>query len=111
MITIRIDQKDPSLLSVSFPKDSLGNDLISQVPGRRYSYTRQGWTVPNTRESVVKLGQLFGKAYCRFDEAVVRLYKPNATHTDIEQATNPAWPPLHVRLSVRQSFRYAPRRQ
>ena len=35
MITIRIDQKDPSLLSVSFPKDSQGKELISEVPGRR----------------------------------------------------------------------------
>ncbi len=111
MITIRIDQKDPLLLSVSFPKDSLGNDLISQVPGRRFSYTRQGWTVPNTRESVVKLGQLFGKAYCRFDEAVVRLYKPVATPAEVEQATNPPWPPFAVPSQKRlpnKPFRYTP---
>ncbi|MEZ0539548.1 tyrosine-type recombinase/integrase [Fibrella arboris] len=112
MITIRIDQKDPSLLSVSFPQDNLGNELIKQVPGRRFSYSRQGWTVPNTRHSVVKLGKLFGKDYCRFDEAIVRLYKPTATHTDIDQATSPPWPPeraLRRELERPPSpFRYIP---
>lgn len=93
MITVRIDEKDPSLLAVSFPQDPIGNSLIGQVSGRRFSYTRKGWVVPNTRESVVKIGQLFGKDYCRFDEAVVRLYKPAATPAELEQATNPAWPP------------------
>lgn len=109
MITIRIDDKNPDLLSVTFPKDTIGNELIKQVPGRRYSYSRQGWTVPNSRESVVRLGQLFGKDYCRFDEAVVRLYKPAATPTEVEQATNPPWPPAHV-LSTRsrKAFRFAP---
>ncbi|MBC7568991.1 MAG: phage integrase N-terminal SAM-like domain-containing protein [Spirosoma sp.] len=93
MTTIRIDQKDPALLAVSFPQNPDGNDLIRQVPGRRWSYSRTCWTVPNTRESVIKLGQLFGRDYCRFDEAVVRLYKPDATAPEVEQAVNPAWPP------------------
>ncbi|MBO0950692.1 tyrosine-type recombinase/integrase [Fibrella forsythiae] len=113
MITIHIDQNDPALLSVSFPKDNLGNELISQVPGRRFSYTRQGWTVPNTRESVVKIGKLFGKAYCRFDEAVVRLYKPTVTPSEVDQATNPVWPPKNaatptVMTDQRWSFRNVP---
>lgn len=110
MITIRIDDRDASLLSVSFPEDPLGNDRIREIPGRRWSYSRKGWLVPNTRTSVVKLGQLFGKDYCRFDEAVVRLYKPTATPTEVEQATNPAWPPLSKRppRSHRLPFRYAP---
>lgn len=109
MITIQIDEKDPNLLAVSFPGDPIGNDLIGEVPGRRWSYSRKCWTVPNTRESVVRLGQLFGKDYCRFDEAVVRLYKPTATNTEIEQATNPAWPPLS-HTPTRKPFRYAPAR-
>lgn len=108
MITIRIDNKDPALLSVAFPADPIGNDLIGQVPGRRFSYSRKGWVVPNTRESVVKIGQLFGKDFCRFDEAVVRLYKPTATSTEVEQATSPAWPPPGRQTPTRRPFRYSP---
>nr|WP_020603514.1 phage integrase N-terminal SAM-like domain-containing protein [Spirosoma spitsbergense] len=110
MITVRIDEKDPALLAVYFPIDTLGNDLVRNVPGRRFSYTRKGWVVPNTRESVVKIGQLFGKDHCRFDEAVVRLYKPAATPAELEQAVNPAWPPA-VKRSVAthpKPFRYTP---
>ncbi len=108
MITVQIDTKNTSLLAVSFPTDYLSNDLIGQVPGRRWSYSRRCWTVPNTRDSVVQLGQLFGKDYCRFDEAVVRLYKPAATPAELEQATNPAWPPAHVPIPKPKPFRYAP---
>ncbi|RYF66132.1 MAG: integrase [Cytophagaceae bacterium] len=112
MITICIDQKNPALLAVYFPADTLANDLIRNVPGRRFSYSRQGWTVPNTRESVVQLGKLFGKDYCRFDEAVVRLYKPTVTHVEIDQATNPSWPPLtrhHTEpVRIRKPFRHVP---
>lgn len=115
MLTIQIDDKDPTLLGVYFPGNPVGNDLIRNVPGRRFSYSRKGWTVPNTRESVVQIGQLFGKEYCRFDEAVVRLYKPKVTAAEIEQATgtpdrNPAWPPLNKRIvgTHRLPFRYAP---
>ncbi len=93
MITVRIDEKDPTLLAIFFPQDPVGNDLIGQIPGRRFSRSRRCWVTPNTRASVVKIGQLFGKDHCRFDEAVVRLYKPNATPAEMEQATNPAWPP------------------
>lgn len=110
MTTIQIDERDPTLLGVYFPTDPIGNDLIRNVPGRRFSYSRKGWLVPNTRESVIKLGQLFGKDYCRFDEAVVRLYKPAATPAEMEQATNPAWPPLSKRTvgQHRLPFRFAP---
>ena len=110
MTTIHIDPKDPSLLAVIFPEDPIGNDLIRDVPGRRFSYSRRCWLVPNSRESIVKLGQLFGKDYCRFDEAVVRLYKPTATPTQVEQATNPPWPPLNKRkvATHQKAFRYAP---
>ncbi|CCG99673.1 integrase family protein [Fibrella aestuarina BUZ 2] len=112
MITICLDERDPALLTISFSQDPVGNDLIRNVPGRRWSYSRRCWTVPNTRASVVKVGQLFGKDYCRFDEAIVRLYKLAATTAEVEQATNPPWPgrgtaPLHVR-SLHKPFRYAP---
>jgi len=112
MLTIRIDQKDPALLAVLFPEDTLANNQIRTIPGRRWSYTRRCWLVPNTRESVVQLGRLFGKEYCRFDEAIVRLYKPAATHTDVEQATSPPWPPEQaLRRELERPpkpFRYAP---
>ena len=110
MITSRIDDKDPALLAVVFPQDPIGNDIIRDVAGRRWSFSRRCWLVPNTRESVVKLGQIFGKDFCRFDEAVVRFYKPEATATEVEQATNPPWPPIHKRVVMlaRRPFRYVP---
>ena len=107
MTTIQLDDEDPALLRVAFPHDSVGNDLVGQVPGRRWSYSRRCWVVPNTRESLVRLGQLFGRDYCRFDEAVVRLYKPAATTLDMEAATNPVWPPVGVPVPPRKPFRYA----
>ncbi|AKD54932.1 tyrosine-type recombinase/integrase [Spirosoma radiotolerans] len=107
MITIRIDEKDASLLTISFAEDPIGNDLVRQIPGRRWSYFRRCWLVPNTRQAIVQIGQLFGKAYCRFDEAVVRLYKPSIRATEVEQATNPAWPPAGKGL-IRKAFRYVP---
>ncbi|GAB4031635.1 tyrosine-type recombinase/integrase [Spirosoma gilvum] len=108
MITVRIDEKDTTLLAVSFPEDPVGNDLIRQVAGRRWSYSRRCWIVPNTRHSVVKIGHLFGKEYCRFDERLVRLYKPDATPVEVEKATNPVWPPADKALPTRKPFRYAP---
>ncbi|SOD97646.1 tyrosine-type recombinase/integrase [Spirosoma fluviale] len=107
MITIRIDDRDTSLLAVLFPEDPVANDLIRQVPGRRFSRSRRCWLLPNTRESVIKVGQLFGKGYCRFDEAVVRLYKPTATSSELDQATNPTWPPVGKEQACR-TFKYAP---
>ncbi len=115
MITVRIDDRDPALLAVLFPEDPIGNTLIDQVPGRRFSRSRRCWLVPNTRQSVVKLGQLFGRNHCRFDEAIVRHYKPTATPAEVEQATNPVWPPRsdasvgEVPATIRRKpFRYAP---
>ena len=43
MVTIRIDERDLAWLGVYFPEDPIGNDLIRQVPGRRFSYSRRGW--------------------------------------------------------------------
>ncbi|AUD03534.1 tyrosine-type recombinase/integrase [Spirosoma pollinicola] len=106
MVTIRIDEKETSLLSVSFPEDPIGNDLVGQIPGRRWSRSRRCWLVPNTREAVVQVGKLFGKDHCRFDEAVVRLYKPTATVPEIERATNPMWPPVGKGIAPKR-VRYA----
>lgn len=106
MIVIHIDEKTATLLAVSFPEDPVGNDLIRQIPGRRWSYSRRCWVVPNSRESVVLIGKLFGKDYCRFDEAVIRLYKPSATEVEIEQAAHPLWPPASRQQPIRQPFRY-----
>jgi integrase/recombinase XerD len=109
MLTIHLDTQDPTLLAVRFPEDPIANDLIRTVPGRRWSYTRRCWLVPNTRQSVVRLGQLFGKGYCRFDEAIVRLYKPNASVADLEQAANPPWPPPGTETPLRlKPFRHQP---
>jgi hypothetical protein len=112
MLTISIDERDPSLLVISFPTDPTANELIREIPGRRWSYSRRCWVVPNTRSSVIQLGKLFGKAYCRFDEAVVRLHKPTADPQTIEQATNPAWPPAGLspagRAIQHRLVRYAP---
>lgn len=118
MTTVCIDDKDATLLTVTFPADETGNDLIRSIPGRRWSYSRRCWLVPNTRQSLVQIGHLFGKDYCRFDEAIVRQYKPDASPAQIEQATNPAWPPAGwpragwppagKPLSARRPFRYAP---
>lgn len=108
MITIRIDEKDSALLVVSFPDDPVGNDLIRTIPGRRWSYSRRCWLVPNSREAVIQIGRLFGREYCRFDEAVVRLYKPSATIAEVEKAVNPAWPPPGVPQPTRKLFRYVP---
>jgi site-specific recombinase XerD len=110
MISIRVDEKDSCLLTVFFPEDPVGNDLVREIPGRRWSRSRRCWVVPNCRETVVKLGQLFGKEYCRFDEAVVRLYKPGVTPVELEQATNPSWPPVGKQRAVtrRLPFHYVP---
>lgn len=120
MITVRIDDKDPTLLAVHFPgtapadrpdrEDPIGNDLVREVPGRRFSYSRRCWLVPNTRDAIVKLGQLFGRDYCRFDEAIVRHYKPAVTPAEVERAANPPWPPLSKRIvgTHRLPFRYSP---
>ena len=110
MITIRIDDKDATLLAVSFPEDIVGNNLVGEVPGRRWSYSRRCWLIPNTRRAVVQVGKLFGKEYCRFDEAIVRLYKPHATPADVETATRPPWPPLSKQAAKihRLPFRYLP---
>ncbi|GAB3998849.1 site-specific integrase [Spirosoma daeguense] len=110
MITIRIDERDKNLLTISFPPDIIGNDLIREIRGRRWSYSRRCWVVPNIRDNIVLVGKLFGKEYCRFDEAVVRQYKPKATVAEVDLAVNPPWPPLknRVQTTSQLSFRNSP---
>lgn len=50
MITVRIDEKDSGLLAVYFPEDPVGNNLIRNIPGRRWSFSRRCWLVQNTRK-------------------------------------------------------------
>lgn len=80
---------DLAEIKVEFPNDPVWNDLIRHVPSRRWSNSRKCWLVPNTRENVVKIGQLFGKEKCRFSEDLVRFYKPNATKKEISLASSP----------------------
>ena len=76
-------------ISVAFEQDPVWNERIRQIEGRRWSRSLRCWLVPNTRANVVKIGQLFGKENCRFDEEIIRLYKPQATVEEINQYLNP----------------------
>ena len=60
--------------------------------------------VPNTRENVVKIGQLFGKDSCRFSVEIIQLYKPKATIEEINQYLNP--PP---RSPTKKRWAYKPK--
>jgi len=88
MIQILIDTQNPDLLCIVF-SDIASNPLIEQVAGRRWSYSRKCWIVPNTRESVVKIGKLFGKDSCQFSSEIIQLYKPKATVEEINRYLNP----------------------
>jgi integrase/recombinase XerD len=104
MIRISIDDRDPDLLCAIF-RDMSANTLIEQVPGRRWSFSRRCWIVPNTRESVVKIGKLFGKENCTFSPEIIRQYKPQATVEEINRYLNPP----HQRLGQKQSWKYKPK--
>lgn len=56
MINIKIDKKESDQLLVEFEDLSL-NRFISQIPERRFSRSRKGWLVPNTRQNVSMIGQ------------------------------------------------------
>ena len=88
MVSIFIDTQDPDLFCAVF-NDKSANPLIEQVVGRRWSYSRRCWVVPNTRENVIKIGQLFGKEYCQFSPEIIRLYKPQTTVEEINRYLNP----------------------
>ncbi|MCU0342110.1 MAG: phage integrase N-terminal SAM-like domain-containing protein, partial [Spirosomaceae bacterium] len=76
-------------IKVEFANDPVWNERIRHVKDRRWSNSRKCWLVPNTRENVVKIGQLFGKEKCRFAEEIIRLYKPEATIEEINRYLNP----------------------
>lgn len=99
MIRISIDDRDSDLLCAIF-RDMSANTLIEQVPGRRWSYSRKCWIVPNTRESVVKIGKLFGKENCIFSPEIICQYKPHATAEEINRYLHPP---------KKQSWKYKPK--
>lgn len=84
MINIKIDKKEADKLLVEFEDLSL-NRLISQIPQRRYSRSRKGWLIPNTRQNVLMIGQLFGKENCLFSKEIILQYRPNITNKEIEK--------------------------
>ncbi|MFY7909996.1 MAG: tyrosine-type recombinase/integrase [Emticicia sp.] len=84
MINIKIDKKESDQLLVEFEDLSL-NRLISQIPQRRFSRSRKGWLVPNTRQHVSLIGQIFGKENCLFAKEIILQYRPNITTKEIEK--------------------------
>ncbi len=84
MINIKIDKKESDQLLVEFEDLSL-NRFISQIPERRFSRSRKGWLVPNTRQNVSKIGQLFGKENCLFAKEIILQYRPNISVKEIEK--------------------------
>jgi integrase/recombinase XerD len=82
-ITIDIDKSD--LLRVHFPYCEVLHNKIRTVNARRWSRSRRCWLVPNSRESVVKIGQLFGKENCIFSKDIIRQYRPEAKEEEVKQ--------------------------
>lgn len=82
MINIKIDKKEVDKLLVEF-EDINSNHIIEQIPERRFSRTRRGWLVPNTRHNVMMIGQLFGKENCLFSKEIVLQYRPSITIDEI----------------------------
>ncbi|GGD82283.1 integrase [Emticicia aquatilis] len=84
MIEILKDRNESDLLMVRF-SDRSSNPIIMKVPQRRWSRSRQAWVVPNTRQSVSMIGQLFGKNNCKFSKEIILQYKPNISKAEINQ--------------------------
>lgn len=82
MINIYIDKKDSDLLLVQF-SDISSNDIITQIPNRRWSRSRGCWVIENTRHNVVLIGKLFGKENCNFSKEIILKYKPDVTIDEI----------------------------
>jgi integrase/recombinase XerD len=83
MIKVSIDLEKTDLLQVNFPFDEIGHNKIREVIGRKWSRSRSCWVVPNTRISVVKIGQVFGKENCVFSKAIINQYRPEAKEEEI----------------------------
>ena len=85
MIEIKIDIEKPELLKVEFDYDETSQNMMRNILGRRWSKSRKCWVVPNTRISVVQIGQIFGKENCVFSKAIIKQYKPEAKEEEINQ--------------------------
>lgn len=83
MIEVLQDKIDKNLLCVRFQFDAIRNDQINKIEGRRWSKTRGCWVVPNRRDVVVKIGNIFGKSNCTFSREVILLYKPSVSESEI----------------------------
>lgn len=75
--------KNQTEIEVSFGFDPSKNDLIREIPGRRWSRSRNCWVVSNSRENIIKIGQLFGKENCRFSKEIILQYKPQTSSEEI----------------------------
>ncbi|CAH0997670.1 Tyrosine recombinase XerC [Emticicia aquatica] len=84
MVKIDIDKRNSDALLVEF-EDLSSNQIITQIPQRRWSQSRKCWVVENTRHNVILIGKLFGKNNCRFSSAIITLYKPEVTLEEINQ--------------------------
>jgi integrase/recombinase XerD len=82
MIYIKIDNIELNQLLVEF-EDRSANAIISQIPQRRFSRTRKGWLVPNTRQNVSMIGRLFGAENCLFAKDIIMQYKPGISTQEI----------------------------
>lgn len=82
MVYIKIDNIELNQLLVEF-EDRNANALISQIPQRRFSRTRKGWLVPNTRQNVSMIGRLFGAENCLFAKDIIIQYKPSISTQEI----------------------------
>lgn len=84
MIKVKIDTKETDKLLVEFD-DINSNCIIAQIPQRRYSRSRKGWLIPNTRHNVSLIGHLFGKDYVLFSKEILLQYRPEITIEEINQ--------------------------
>ena len=84
MVEISIDLEKTDFLKVAFPYDVISQNKVREIVGRRWSNTRKCWLVPNTRESVVKIGQIFGKNSCTFSKAIINQYRPEAKEEEVK---------------------------
>lgn len=82
MIEILKDKKESDLLLVKF-EDISSNQIITKIPQRRWSASRKAWIIPNTRQNVSMIGNLFGKENCVFAKEIILQYKPSITASEI----------------------------
>lgn len=85
MIEITVDIDKADLLRVRFPYCLVMQNQIRAVSGRRWSQSRKCWLVPNSRESVVKIGKIFGKESCVFSKDIIRQYRPEIKESEVKQ--------------------------